>query len=231
MHAIFLVDVKNHTLYYKRNLPHYQPHGYAFFITTRLAGTIPKSVHDNLKKELYQELIMLSGIKNLTKRRRLYSELQERSFINYDSILDQANYGRKWLLVKSVANLVQNSIHFLEKKEYDLYAYTIMPNHIHLIFKPILNKNIYESGINDEIIFSATKIMKSLKMYTGREANKILKRSGRFWQHESYDHVIRNNQELFRITNYVLNNPVKANLCDSQDDWPWNYINHGLYHL
>jgi REP element-mobilizing transposase RayT len=174
---------------------------------------------------------MLSGIKNLTKRQRLYRELQERSYIKYDSILDKANFGRKWLAESSVANLIKSSIHFLEQKEYELYAYTIMPNHIHLIIKPIHEKNIGENIINDKFIYTVTKIMKSFKMFTGREANKLLKRSGPFWQHESYDHVIRNNNDLFRITNYILNNPVKANLCDSQEDWPWNYINLDLYHL
>jgi len=53
----------------------------------------------------------------------------------------------------------------------------------------------------------------------------VLNRSGTFWQHESYDHVVRGDKELIRIAEYVLNNPVKAGLCERWEDWKWNYCN------
>ena len=69
-----------------------------------------------------------------------------------------------------------------------------------------------------------TKILKSLKWYTGVECNKILRRSGSFWQHESYDHIIRSEDELLKIVEYVLLNPVKAGLVEKLEDWKWSYF-------
>jgi REP element-mobilizing transposase RayT len=68
--------------------------------------------------------------------------------------------------------------------------------------------------------------MQSLKWYTAKECNKILNCTGQFWQHESYDHVVRNEEELNRIIEYILNNPVKAGLVETHEDWKWNYCKY-----
>jgi REP element-mobilizing transposase RayT len=221
--------MKPGSTYYRRNLPHYQQLGYVYFITARLAGTIPRSVYEKIRKNYSKELVKVSGYKNLTKRRRLYYELQEKSFQTYDSILDKSMYGEKWLSDKPVASLLKKSLHFRDEKEYELYAYTIMPNHIHLIIKPILLSKSESASNRDENKFIVTKIIGNFKKFTGREANKILKRSGQFWQHESYDHLIRGVRELQKLTEYILNNPVKAKLCELSDDWNWNYHNPKYY--
>ena len=67
--------------------------------------------------------------------------------------------------------------------------------------------------------------MQDIKKFTAREANKVLDRKGKFWQHESYDHVVRDQKELREIVKYILNNPVKAGLCEDIDKWKWNYFN------
>ena len=69
------------------------------------------------------------------------------------------------------------------------------------------------------------RIMQSLKRYTARQANKVLERKGAFWQAESYDHVVRDADELVRIVQYVINNPVKAGLVSYWEAWPWTYVN------
>jgi len=66
--------------------------------------------------------------------------------------------------------------------------------------------------------------MQSLKGYTARHANKILGREEKFWQDESYDHEVRDEEELARIVKYVLNNPVKAGLVNNWQDWKWNWL-------
>jgi len=66
-------------------------------------------------------------------------------------------------------------------------------------------------------------ITQSLKGYTAHECNRLLGRHGQFWEHESYDHYVRDAAEFDRIVNYVLNNPVKAGLVADQNDWPWGY--------
>ena len=71
-------------------------------------------------------------------------------------------------------------------------------------------------------------IMQSLKGRTARQVNLLLGRSGDFWQHENYDHVVRDEAERQRIVTYILNNPVKANLVEHWQDWPWTYSKHPL---
>ena len=63
------------------------------------------------------------------------------------------------------------------------------------------------------------RIMHSLKGYTAGEANKVLKRSGQLWQHESYDHWVRDDEELERIVDYIAHNPVKAKLVEEPHQW------------
>jgi REP element-mobilizing transposase RayT len=65
--------------------------------------------------------------------------------------------------------------------------------------------------------------MHSLKRYTARQANQLLGREGAFWQHENYDHVVRDEEEWQRIITYILNNPVKAGLVQNWEDWEWTY--------
>jgi putative transposase len=61
--------------------------------------------------------------------------------------------------------------------------------------------------------------MHSLKSYTANRANELLGREGPFWQDESYDHWVRDIDELERIVNYIRDNPVRASLCESARDW------------
>ncbi len=86
-----------------------------------------------------------------------------------------------------------------------------MPNHIHLVFE-LVNKT---KLVGD--------ILGSIKKYSAREANKILKRKGKFWQAESFDRLVRDEKELFNIIKYVLLNPVNAGLVEDYNDWPNTY--------
>jgi hypothetical protein len=65
--------------------------------------------------------------------------------------------------------------------------------------------------------------MHSLKSYTATKSNRLLNRSGQFWQHESYDHIVRDRKELIGFREYVLNNPVKVGLVVSAEQWPWSF--------
>ena len=65
--------------------------------------------------------------------------------------------------------------------------------------------------------------MQSIKRISARNANLELERSGKFWQDESFDRLIRDDKELFNIIKYVLLNPVKAGLIDCWDKWNNTY--------
>ena len=84
-----------------------------------------------------------------------------------------------------------------------------MPNQVHIVVEQ-LQKELH-------------RIMMSHKRYTARQANIILNRTGRFWQKEYYDHLVRHSNELSKVMDYVLNNPVKAGFVDKWEDWPFSY--------
>jgi putative transposase len=186
--------------YYRRNLPHYQPEYATFFITFRLAGSFPLDVVKKIKDEK-----RITSLSTTAKK-------EKQSFSKFDKLLDSIGCGPKWLAEEKVAILVAEAIRKRDQLEYDLDAYCLMPNHLHLVIK------LERSGA------SLYKIMQSFKTYTARACNKILNRNGAFWQHESNDHVVRNGKELEKIISYALNNPVKAGLVDSQEKWKWSYL-------
>ncbi len=105
---------------------------------------------------------------------------------------------------------MKNEILRLEQEEsIDIWCFSIMPNHLHILF------TLREGELS--------RVMQLLKGRTSFEANKILDRKGTFWQHESYDHVLREN-EFERMVRYILLNPVKAGLVENWNDWPGNYL-------
>jgi putative transposase len=204
------------TIFYRRRLPHYQPSDATFFITTRLAGSLPVHVIAVLREEQAFVHKKLKETKSLEVRQRLMNEHERRYFGRFDEYVNHASTGPKWLAIEEVAEVVAEAAHFRDGKVYELLSYTIMPNHIHLVFTVRRND------------ISLYRILQSLKRHSAREGNKILNRTGAFWHHESYDHVVRDGAELERIFQYVLLNPVKAGLCKRWKDWKQTYIRKDL---
>jgi len=144
---------------------------------------------------------------------------QREIFKKYEKALDEGSTGPTWLEKPAVAKLVQGAIHYRDSKEYDLYAYCIMSNHVHIVFE-YLEKDFLEDSKKE---YPITDILRELKRYSAYESNKILNRTGAFWKPESYDRVIRDEDELENTIRYTLNNPVKAGLIDHWEEWPHTY--------
>ncbi|GIK43684.1 MAG: hypothetical protein BroJett011_75170 [Chloroflexota bacterium] len=207
-------------LSYRRHLPHFQPPGATLFVTFRLAGSIPAEIMRQLLAEAEGVEAVLAGISDPQERaQRAYLE-QRRLFGKWDAALDTANRDPFWLRDPRVASLVAESIRYRAGRVYDLEAFCVMPNHVHLVYTPLIK----ERGE----YHAMPAIMHSLKLYTGRRANLLLEREGDFWQHENYDHVVRNEAERERIILYVVNNPVKAGLVHHWQEWPWTYCKYPL---
>jgi REP element-mobilizing transposase RayT len=91
---------------------------------------------------------------------------------------------------------------------YRLAAFVVMSNHVHVLLEPIA---------------PVARITQWIKGTTAREANQLLGRvGGPFWQHESYDHWVRNEKEFQQIVRYIELNPVAAGLVDRIENWPWS---------
>lgn len=137
-------------------------------------------------------------------------------FSKFESILDSTAFGPVWLRQDCIAAIVAESVRYRDGKKYRLDAFTIMPNHVHLVIKPL---RVSPKGD----YYSLASIMQSLKGYTAFKCNKLLGTEGEFWAHESYDHYVRNDEEWRRIIKYVVNNPVKAKYVESWNEWRWSY--------
>jgi putative DNA methylase len=173
-------------------LPHFDGGEICQFITLHLGDSLPQDVWLKWKSELEQE-------KDEQAKIILYQR-----FENY---LDEG-HGECYLRVERVAATVQESLLHFDSIRYKLISWVIMPNHAHFLIRPI----------ND---WSLSEIMKRFKSYTSHEANKIIGRSGKFWQEDYFDRYIRNMEHFENTVAYIQNNPVKARLCKKASDWKY----------
>jgi putative transposase len=177
-------------VYYERNLPHWIPGGKAIFLTWRLAGSLPLGWRPKLEP---------NGVSTAGKK-----------FLLADTKLDRACCGPRWLSEPRIAELVVGAIRKGESElaHYILFAFVVMPNHVHLLLRPQVELRRLTNG---------------LKGATARCANRILHRTGTaFWQDESFDHWLRKNDDFERIKSYIERNPVTAGLVKRPEDWPWS---------
>ena len=155
-------------------------------------------------------------------------------FLRFEDILHRGAEGPMWMQDDGVAEKVRESLHKLDGDAFRLDPYCVMSNHVHTVFKPILSERDLRE-IRDEgghLAFASEhpalpRIMQSLKGSSARECNLLLSRTGQFWEHESFDHVIRKG-EFNATIRYVLNNPVKAGLVKRWSDWRWSYCRKEL---
>ena len=131
------------------------------------------------------------------------------AFVWIDRYLDQARTGPTWLSRPEIAKIVDDALHHGQDtlNRYLLHAYVIMANHVHILISPKI---------------SPPKIMHTLKGFTAHEANRILSRTGSFWQRESYDHFVRDQQEFDKIVAYIESNPVKAGVVSAPEQFRWS---------
>ncbi len=158
-------------------------------------------------------------------------------FRKYDRRLDTST-GPRWLAISAVAEIIRENLYHHHASLYQLLAYSIMPNHVHLIIQPFESDqrsnerramvSQFRHGCatqdieTDDRLGPLSKIMHALKSYTANRANQYLLRFGAFWQRESFDHWVRDVEELERIVDYVNANPVRAGLCRSAEHWQFS---------
>src|SRR5262249_11284564 len=264
--------------FYGRNLPHFQPPLATLFITFRLAGSIPQA---GLEEWLQEKRRLQATQRDEAEGPTAF---QRRWFARFESLLDAGTTGPLWLKEPEVAEIVRQALLHRDGRGYRLDAFSIMPNHVHAVFAPLLSETaarelaerslavrreanwgsvrrgseasrdvgcdaqtdslrdpetqtdslLYPGTQTDSLLYSGSDpavlstIMQSLKGFTARKCNLALGRSGAFWQHESFDRVIRDGDEFDRVLRYVLNNPVNAGLSGEWREWTWNYCRPDL---
>jgi putative transposase len=185
--------------FYRRNLPHWHPEGKSIFVTWRLYGSLPASV---LKKRNTGRNACATNISES-------EDTPGREFVRLDAALDSAKGGPLWLASPEFAGYAEYPIvHGAELGRYQLHAYVVMPNHVHILLDPHV---------------PLAKITGPLKGVAACDINARLGRTGKpLWQDESFDHWIRNSAEFERIRHYIEWNPVQAGLVTRPEDWKWS---------
>jgi REP element-mobilizing transposase RayT len=133
-----------------------------------------------------------------------------RAFVCMDRLLDEQRAGPAYLRMPDIAEVVIDSIVKGAGCDYLLHTWVVMPNHVHLLITP-------------QVEVSA--LLRRLKGASARQSNRLLGQTGQpFWQDESYDRLVRSTSEFHRIESYILQNPVRAGLVRSVEDYPWSSI-------
>ena len=172
-----------------RHLPHWRQDGATYFVTFRLADSLPNEVYIRWKQER-EAAVRAAGAAS--------EPVMEKFREQMESQLDDA-HGACWLKNPDVADMVENALRHFDGERYVLGRYVIMPNHVHLVVRPLM-----EHKLSD--------IIHAWKSFTAHEANQLLGREGEFWQDESFDHIVRNEASLEKFGRYIQENPSKAGL-------------------
>jgi len=184
------------------HLPHWTMEGSIYTVTFRLNDSLPQNVLEKWlfeREDIINTASQLGRPISLVEMKRLYYIHSEK----IDKYLD-LGHGECTLKDDHIAEIVSKSLVHFNKDRYNLFAWCVMPNHVHVIVKPLKG-------------YELPKILHSWKSYTSHEINKLLGRTGKFWQEEYYDHLIRDEKDFWRCMEYVLSNPEKAGL----KDWKW----------
>jgi REP element-mobilizing transposase RayT len=186
---------------HKRNhLPHWDVTNGIEFVTWHLADALPKAAIENLRREREYERQRLKETRGaITKADVATLEVTFRR--HCERLLDRS-HGECVLGDHRAARIVADAITHFDEQRYRLFAWCVMPNHVHVIFSTKL---------------PLAEVLHSWKSYTRATINRLLRRTGKLWQDDYFDRLMRNEKQLTRAVEYVLNNPVKAGLVY----WPF----------
>ena len=179
--------------YSRGYLPHFDDSLKTQFITCRLYDSLPQKTLERFRTELAAKKV---------------EDIDREVMLLIEKFLD-SGYGECFLKKREVAEIVRDSLQKFGGERYKLIAWVIMPNHIHLLLKPL----------ND---WTIEKIMQSFKSFTASEANKFLDRGGKFWMREYFDRYIRDTEHFEKAFRYIENNPVKAGFCKKPEEWEFS---------
>ncbi len=183
-------------------LPHCDAPGLIQFVTIRAADSVPRDIQSALSLEL--EALRVKGVEA--------HEINRQRVRRIESLLD-AGYGACLLATEAVAGVVIASLRIIAVEGHEILRWVVMPNHIHLLLK------IRSST-------SLSCVIRFFKARTGKQINKILGSSGRFWFPEYFDRYIRDSGHLDRVIRYIDQNPVRANLVESAENWSFGSVGY-----
>lgn len=191
-HPLRVVDRTRH------QLPHWHQEDTWSFVTWRLADALPseKLTQWRLEKERWR-IIHPEPWDAKTEE-----EYHHRFTQQIQDWLDQGS-GSCVLRNPEYAAIVANSLLHFDQQRYKLASFVVMPNHVHVLFAPIEG-------------FMLQEILHSWKRHSAREINKLSGKTGRLWQEDYWDRLVRNEKHFRKVDEYIRENAVKAGLKEGE---------------
>jgi REP element-mobilizing transposase RayT len=120
---------------------------------------------------------------------------------------------RRWVLPYTARDIVMRSLFHHDGTKIQVHGAVVMPEHVHLVCSFLRSP--------DGNVFTMAEVMQSTKGFTAHEVNRTLKKRGRVWQDESFDHIIRHDETLESKMEYLKQNPVRRGLVTRPELYPW----------
>ncbi len=218
-----------------------------FFVTIRLRDALPDSFCQNLGLQYYTQQIKTAHQADSKAQLHL---ARKRLFARFDQTLDLEKYGLPHLREPELTNILTNEILRHDGVTYNLFAWSILPNHAHLLFQ--LKSPESEQYLPDDLeclqYQPLRDIVTGIQTATDLPLKKVAKRldshlnpsifqkhspkggvqlGGKFWHEHSFDFQIQDAAEFEKVICFILQNPVNAELVEDWKDWPLSFLKSG----
>ena len=171
------------------NLPHRHQNGKIQYVTFRLGDSLPSIMLDDIKRWINLFTHINPKPWNRETLRLYHSTITPR----VQQMLDQG-HGSCVLKNKKLRDIVSSTIFFKDEIEYLVWAFVIMPNHVHLLIQPYAERELED-------------IMRTIKAYSAYKINKGIGCKGQLWARESFDRLVRSEEHYKHCLHYIQNNP------------------------
>jgi putative transposase len=179
-----------------RLLPHWRQDGATYFATFRLGDSLPEAKVRELRK--FREA--WKSRHPPPRSNQLMEEFSREVFTRVERWIDQG-MGSCVLKEPSAAAIMTGAMHHFDGERYQLGAYVVMPNHVHVVVRP-----------TEPQVHSLDTIIGIWKQFASGKINSQAGDTGSLWQDEGYDRIIRDEEHLYRVLQYIVRNPKKAGL-------------------
>jgi type I restriction enzyme R subunit len=199
-------DPKQEFTIVERRLPHWSQAGTITFVTWRTWDSIPEKVLREWQAERnrwlrHQNIDPVANDWEARLRQLDAKLIQECRLLLSDRWNDHLDecHGACVLRNPKLAKIIADGLLFFDGDRYEMTDFVVMPNHVHLL-----------AAFPDDA--SLLKQCESWKHFTATKINRILGRTGRFWQQDGFDHLVRSSEQFEYLRRYIANNPSRAGL-------------------
>jgi hypothetical protein len=178
---------------YCRRLPHWRQSGASYFVTFRLADALPQEKIDLLNR------MRSEWQRSHPKPTEEDWDAYAREVTQRTEAWSDESFGACWFSSRVWSEELSDRLLHFQGQRYHMGCFAIMPNHCHLVMRPF-------DGFELENLLQSTKSLVAKKIHSANGT------SGRLWQEESYDRIIRDEEHLWRVVQYIGRNPAQAGL-------------------